>query len=90
VIRDEIGGDRHSASPVRLDGGRAGGRIPAVVKRAGMSEHGQELLVVWQAVVVCKNTCKAFPLGLSCCRATRCESLRMLGRAGGIAIRVTA
>ena len=81
VIRQKIGGDRHSVSPVRLDGGRAGGRIPAVVERADVPEHGQELLALWQAVVVGKNTCEPFPLGFSRRRASRGESVRMLGRA---------
>ena len=81
VIRDEIGRNRHSVSPVRLDSGRAGARIPAVVERADVSEHGQEPLAVWQAVVVGKNTREPFPLGFSRCRAARCESIRMLDRA---------
>jgi hypothetical protein len=81
VICDQIDGDRHSVSPVRLDGGRAGDRIAAVVERADVSEHGQELLAVWQAVVVSKNTREAFPLGFSRRRAAGCESVRMLDRA---------
>ena len=81
VIRHKIGGDRHSVSPVRLDGGRAGGRIPTVVEGADVPEHGQELLALWQAVVVGKNTCEPFPLGFSRRRACRCESVRMLDRA---------
>lgn len=72
VIRDQIDGDRHSVSPVRLDGGRASGRIPAVVEHADVSEHGQELLARGQAVVVGKNIREPFPLGFSRCRTARC------------------
>ena len=40
VIRHQIGGDRHSVSPVRLDGERARDWIAAVIKGADVPEHG--------------------------------------------------
>ena len=82
VIREQIDGDRHSVSPVRLDGGRTGDRITAVVERAGVSEHSQKLFAVWQAVVVGKNTREALPLGLGRPSSSRLRGrVRMLDRA---------
>ena len=81
VIREQIDGDRDSVSTVRLDSRRAGCRISAVVERTDVSEHGQELLTLRQAVVVRQNIREPLPLGCGYGRAARCEGLGMLDRA---------